>query len=84
MGFHYILNPPRMSLLLNAKFTYGQFRSFLGVKFVLKFHILNLITYEEMVRFFSDVKSWYQIFTDVKNRYQILTHVKICTKSSHL
>ena len=49
---------------------------------------------EELVRFFSDVKNWYQIFTNVKygyriltsvkHRYQILASVKIGIKSSHV
>ena len=53
-----------------------------GLKSVLKFHVFIFLTGEESVRirptceelerFFSDVKNWYQILTNVKNRYQFL------------
>ena len=36
----------------------------------------DILTCEELVRYFSDVKNWYQIFTNWKNRYKILTRMK--------
>ena len=64
----------------------ANFDNFGGLKSLFKFHIFILSTCEESVRIgliceelvrnFSDVKSWYSFFTNVKNSYQFLTHVK--------
>ena len=53
-----------------------NFDNFGGLTYVLKFHTLLIFNCEELVRiraiceglvrFFSDVKNWYQVFTDVK------------------
>ena len=66
-----------------------NFDNFGCLKSVLKLHIfftnvfltfeetvcIRLI-FEELFRFFSDVKNWYLIFKNVKNSYQFLTHAK--------
>ena len=64
----------------------ANFDNFVGLTFLLKFHIFLIFNSEELVhirviceglvRYFSDVKNWYSIFTNVNNWYQFFTTQK--------